>query len=116
MATNMARVLVVVVGITSLAFGEAPSTRRFQIESSMDIAKVPAGFPVRFCLLTSGKTQYVAYYDELRRMTVASRPLDSNKWTYQVLPSKIGWDSHNYITMAMKTGICTCQETCTACH
>ena len=101
MATNMARVLVVVVGITSLAFGEAPSTRRFQIESSMDIAKVPAGFPVRFCLLTSGKTQYVAYYDELRRMTVASRPLDSNKWTYQVLPSKIGWDSHNYITMAM---------------
>ncbi|MBT7066783.1 MAG: hypothetical protein HN919_10805 [Verrucomicrobia bacterium] len=34
-------------------------------------------------------------------MTVASRPLDSKKWTYQGLPSKVGWDSHNYITMAM---------------
>jgi len=92
---------VVVTGIMGVAFGEAPPARRFQIESSMDIAKVPSGFPVRFCLLTAGKTQYVAYYDELRQMTVASRPLDSNKWTYQVLPSKGAWDSHNYITMAM---------------
>lgn len=65
----------------------------------MDIARVPADFPVRFCLLTAGQMQYVAYYDEHRHMTVASRPLDAQAWTHQKLPSMIGWDSHNYITM-----------------
>ena len=34
-------------------------------------------------------------------MTVASRMLDSNKWTYKVLETKVGWDTHNYITMAV---------------
>jgi hypothetical protein len=73
----------------------------FVIEEALDIAEVPSGFPVRFCLLTAGKHQYVGYYDKDHRMTIASRNLDSNKWQYQVLPSKVGWDSHNYITMAV---------------
>ena len=68
---------------------------------SLEISRVPAGFGVGFCLLTHGQRQYVAYYDEQHRMTVASRTLDSKKWTYQLLPSKVGWDSHNYITMAI---------------
>ena len=99
--TIQALALVAVTCIMGLALGEEAPTQRSQIEDSLDIAEVPSGFPVGFCLLTAGKTQYVAYYDKLRRMTVASRPLDSDKWTYQVLPSKVGWDSHNYITMAM---------------
>lgn len=85
----------------AVAFGEEYEFTRWKIEQSWDIAEVPSDFPVEFCLLTAGKTQYVAYYDKLRRMTVASRRLDSNTWTYQVLPSKVGWDSHNYITMAV---------------
>ena len=32
-------------------------------------------------------------------MTVASRTLGSKTWTYTRLPSKVGWDSHNYLTM-----------------
>ncbi len=72
-----------------------------RIEESLDIAEVPSGFPVRFCLLTHGNRQYVAYYDKERRMTVAARRLDSPEWQYQVLPTKIGWDSHNYVTMAV---------------
>ena len=79
----------------------AVSNARFRIDRSWDIAEVPSGFPVRFCLLTSGNHQYVAYYDEQRRMTVASRTLGSEQWRYQALPSEVGWDSHNYITMAM---------------
>lgn len=74
---------------------------QWKVEESLDITEVPAGFPVGYCLLTSGKTQYVAYYDKDRRMTVASRTTDSNEWQYQVLPSRVEWDSHNYITMAM---------------
>ena len=74
---------------------------QWKIEDSWDIAEVPAEFPVGFCLLTSGNTQYVAYYDKDRCMTVASRTTDSKEWQYQVLPTKVGWDSHNYITMAV---------------
>lgn len=77
----------------------APSP--YRLEESLDIGRVPAGFRVGFDLLTAGERQYVAYYDHQRRMTVGSRLLDSDEWQYQVLPSKIGWDSHNYITMAV---------------
>lgn len=74
---------------------------QFKIEQSLEIAKVPAGFRVGFSLLTTKDIQYVAYFDAQRHMTVASRSLDSNTWQYQILPSKVGWDSHNYITMAV---------------
>ncbi|WP_168442063.1 BNR repeat-containing protein [Pontiella desulfatans] len=74
---------------------------KWQVEQVLDVAPVTAGFPVRFCLLTEGDRQYVAYYDADHQMTVASRMLDSNEWQFQVLPSKVGWDSHNYITMAI---------------
>lgn len=80
---------------------------QYSIEESSIIARVPAGFPVGFSLLTHDDTQYAAYYDEDHRMTVASRKIDldrkfgSEEWTYQPLDSKVGWDSHNYITMAI---------------
>lgn len=72
-----------------------------RILETLEISKVPAGFPVGFSLLTAGKKQYVAYYDKDSNMTVASRALDSKKWDYQILPSKVKWDSHNSIAMAM---------------
>jgi hypothetical protein len=74
---------------------------RFAVSESLEIAKVPADFRVGFSLLTTAERQYAAYYDAGRRMTVASRTLGSRKWTYQTLPSKVGWDSHNYVTMAI---------------
>ena len=72
-----------------------------KVEQSLDISPVWSGHPVGFCLLTQNDYQYVAYYDQDRRMTVASRKLDSNKWKYQILDSNIKWDSHNYIRMAL---------------
>lgn len=74
-----------------------------QLEESVEVAKVVSVFRVGFCLLTdaASDTQYVGYYDDERRMTVAKRTLGSDKWSYQVLPSKVGWDSHNYLTMAL---------------
>ena len=71
-----------------------------------DISKVPASFPVGFCLLTHKDRQYVAYYDAGRNMAVASRTLDSDKWEYCTLPTRIGWDSHNYVTMAADRDDC----------
>lgn len=73
-------------------------------EQAVDIAPVWAGHSVGFCLLTHPPYQYAAYYDADRRMTVASRKLDSTEWRFTVLPETIGWDSHNRIVMAMDDG------------
>ena len=66
----------------------------------LDVATVWAGHPVGFCLLTAGGRQFAAYYDAERRMTVAARRPGETKWQYKILPSRVAWDSHNYITMA----------------
>ena len=71
------------------------------VESVIDIEPVWSAHPVGFSLLTHGRRQYVAYYDANRQMTVAQRKLDSNEWVFTRLPSRIGWDSHNYVTMAI---------------
>jgi hypothetical protein len=65
----------------------------------LDVADVWSGHPVGFSLVTTATRQYVAYYDTDRTMTVASRDLTSNTWTFARLPSTVGWDSHNYIAM-----------------
>jgi hypothetical protein len=68
---------------------------------NLDVADVWSGHPVAFALITRNSRQYVAYYDANRNMTVASRALGSTTWTYKVLPSVLGWDSHNYVAMAI---------------
>ncbi len=83
------------------AAGEDAVPSKYEIAGSLKVADVPSDFPVGFCLLTRGRRQFVAYYDKFRRMTVASRILGSREWNYRVLPHKVGWDSHNYITMAL---------------
>jgi hypothetical protein len=73
----------------------------WDVTGILDVASVWAGHPVGFALLTEPPHQYVAYYDAERRMTVTQRTLDSDTWTYTILPETIGWDSHNYITMTL---------------
>jgi hypothetical protein len=59
------------------------------------------GHPVGFALLTHDEQQWVAYYDAERHMTVAGRKLGETEWTRTRLPSRLGWDSHNYISMTL---------------
>ena len=66
----------------------------------LDVAPVWSGHPVNFALLTHGDQQYVAYYAADRQMTVAQRTLGQRAWHYTTLRTSVGWDSHNYITMA----------------
>lgn len=81
------------------------------------IGKAWAGHQVGFALLTHGNRQFVAYYDEERRITVAGRELDSSTWTFvrpegrplvkaKRLSSVTGWDSHNYLTLAIDRDGC----------
>lgn len=73
----------------------------YAIAETVDVDTVPSWFRVGFCLLTEGDHQYVAYYNEAHQMVVAHRQIDQQQWDKVVLPSKIGWDSHNYITMVI---------------
>lgn len=70
------------------------------VVETLDVAPVWSAHPVGFCLLTGGGKQFVAFYDAERKMTVAERELTSRKWNLHVLPETLGWDSHNYVTMA----------------
>ncbi len=83
------------------------------LASPIDIAEVWSAHPVGFSLLTHGNTQYVAFYDKDRRMTVAWRSLDKPSFQLYRLPdpgkvtpgqwspTQLVWDSHNYVTLAV---------------
>lgn len=73
------------------------------VAQRIPVDSVWAGHPVGFALLTdaAGNRQFASYYDADRNMVVASRSLDSETWTRQILPTKVVWDSHNYIVMAL---------------
>ena len=73
----------------------------WRVVERMVIDMVPSWFPVGFCLLTHEGRQYVSYYDAEHRMMVAARALGETKWQRVALPGKVGWDSHNYVTMAV---------------
>ncbi len=72
-----------------------------KIRRIIDICPVWSGHRVGFSLLTRGKRQYAAFYDDQRRMTVAARGLDADTWQLVRLPERLGWDSHNYVTLAV---------------
>jgi len=71
-----------------------------RVRRVLDVAPVWSGHPVHFALLTRGSRQFVAFYDADRHLTVAARSLDSDQWQFQRLPTQLGWDSHNYVTLA----------------
>jgi hypothetical protein len=71
---------------------------------ALEVAQVWSGHPVGFCLWTEGEQQLVGFYDAERRMTIAQRRIDDATWTARVLPSRLGWDSHNAVTMAIDRG------------
>ncbi|RPI01536.1 MAG: hypothetical protein EHM64_15570 [Ignavibacteriae bacterium] len=69
--------------------------------STISIGSVPSSFPVNFSLFTSGSRQYAAYYDSSHQLTLASRELHKSIWDMSKLDSKVGWDSHNYLSLIL---------------
>jgi len=82
------------------ATGQARGSRPTVLEV-VDVAPAWSGHSVGYCLLTHDERQYAAFYDDERRMTVAMRDVSSSDWAFKRLKSRVGWDSHNYITMCM---------------
>lgn len=71
------------------------------VEQEIDIAPVWAGHPVGFALVTHQDHQFIAFYDDQRRMTVGSRKLSDKTFQLVRLPETVGWDSHNYVAMTV---------------
>ena len=71
------------------------------LAEDIEIAPVWAGHPVGFALLTHGEDQFVAFYDAKRNMTIGQRKLGEPTFALTTLDSRVAWDSHNNIVMAI---------------
>ncbi|NQY85598.1 MAG: BNR-4 repeat-containing protein, partial [Alcanivorax sp.] len=83
------------------------------------IDKIWSAVRTGYSVVTDGDMQYVAYYNEHRRMVVGMRKLGEKEFKLMVLPSEMdvhptkktrggtltstiqGYDSHNYVTLAV---------------
>jgi len=72
-----------------------------EIVEHIEVDSVWAANRVVFALHTVGQRQFVAYYDRNRMMAVASRDINSHQWQKTILPSRLMWDSHNYVALGI---------------
>ena len=84
--------------LTTLFVGAA-FAQNYTLVERLDVAPVWSGHPVGFQLRTHKGRQFVGFYDQDRNMVLAARMLDSPNWEFKVLPTKVGWDSHNSIAL-----------------
>jgi hypothetical protein len=101
--TNVQAVAAVALGCMLFFVGEiaAKPDSRYPEFKVTDLEPVWAGHPERFALLSHGRKQLAACFDADRTLSVAQRALDSAEWKITRLDSKLGWDSHNYLTLAV---------------
>jgi len=72
-----------------------------EITGVIEVAPVWSGHPVGFHSLAASNRQFLAFYDADRQLTLAMRRVSTTNWVFVRLPEKVGWDSHNYVTMAL---------------
>jgi hypothetical protein len=80
--------------------GGSSASPTYRFFSTSQVGTTWAGHPVGQNILVAGTRQYVAYYDASRRLVVKSR-VGAGAWVTKVLDTSVGWDSHNYVTMAL---------------
>lgn len=68
---------------------------------ALAVDQVWSGHPADFSLLTVQRVQVVAYYNRNRQVTLAARNLNSTAWQRLALDSRVGWDSHNDLNLAV---------------
>jgi hypothetical protein len=93
--------LLTIILILFISYRVEAGLQRLVLKDSLKISDVWSGHPVDFSFVTRGDSQYIACFDSLRRMTVALRDARSGSLRIKNLPSTLGWDSHNYISMAL---------------
>ena len=69
-------------------------------EEGVEISKIESAFRVGYSMIEKNNKLYMAYYDSAHQMTLAVFDLKTGQCDYDTLPSRVGWDSHNSVTMA----------------
>jgi hypothetical protein len=97
----LAAIVLFTLALSATALPIGNQTENAIVVDTLNIVPVWAGDPVPFALLTQAPYQFIAYYDADRAMTVVQRNLNERTWTTTKLGITTGWDSHNYIAMAI---------------
>lgn len=84
-----------------LAGWTEPSMDSYEIVSVSDVSPVWSGHAVSFSMLRHADYVIIGFYDAERNMTIGLRKDGTADWKLTRLASKIGWDSHNYIAIAV---------------
>ena len=99
-------VFLVVCFCVGLSFAFAGETvepaKPWEIVKREDIAKVWSGNPVGFAFKMHENFLFIAFYDgEDKKMVLGQKDLsqENSAWTFKKMPTAIGWDSHNYVTL-----------------
>lgn len=69
--------------------------------ASIEIGKAWSGFPVQFALSNRGPWSVIGYYDGDGILTIALWNSSTHQLSRSQLPERLGWDSHNGISVAM---------------
>lgn len=106
-----ARFLIMAFVLTSFACGTFTFSAddllpKWKLREREDISDVWNGITVGFAFLKRSDAMYVGFYSYDRTMTIGRRAYDSDCWEFKKLPTQVGWDSHNYITMTFDSDNC----------
>jgi hypothetical protein len=98
-------IILVLLGVKSDGKDFAQTKSGRKVLEEINLSTVWSGHPTGFKIITTNKDQYAAFYDSSRNMCIAHRNIDNKKWEISRLPSIVGWDSHNYISLTQdRTG------------
>ncbi|HVS54002.1 MAG TPA: BNR repeat-containing protein [Opitutaceae bacterium] len=103
--------------LAAVAFAVIARSGRAETPAGELIDRVWSGHPVSFAFLVEREHQFIAYYDAERRITLVGRKIGDEKWTRlqppgapapreQRMSNVTGWDSHNYLRLALDRNGC----------
>ncbi|MBR5160243.1 MAG: BNR-4 repeat-containing protein, partial [Thermoguttaceae bacterium] len=86
---------------------QAADPAPWKVVSRENIASVWSGNPVGFAFVQKEGQIYIGFYSgEDKSMVIGQKQLPDGEWKFKKLDTKIGWDSHNYITIAFDRDNC----------
>ena len=100
------------------ARGDSPHDENFRVADTIPVAPAWAGHTVGFALLTLPPKQFVAFYDENRQLTVASRLLTEREWQFVKLSETrgLGQPQRSGNGCRFRRLFCIYPATCTGFH
>jgi len=90
--------LYLLLSVPLLSGQETPQTL-YQFTGQENVCEVLSAVSVGFNAQIHKDCVYLGFYAPDHSMVIGKKSLKENHWEFKTLPTKIGWDSHNYITM-----------------